>query len=55
LEKEYLLRVGEKPKHVGLIFLFSIDFNEWRSCKKSVFAILFATILGFFPPAGGKR
>jgi hypothetical protein len=38
-----------------------IDFLEekedyiWRSCKKSVFAILFATILGFFPPAGGKR
>jgi hypothetical protein len=26
-----------------------------RSCKKSVLAILFATILGYFPPAGGKR
>jgi hypothetical protein len=33
---------------------FAVE-NKWRSCKKSVFAILFATILGFFLPAGGKR
>jgi hypothetical protein len=33
---------------------FAIE-NKWRSCKKLVFAILFVTILGFFPPAGGKR